>query len=189
MAVTNGKVNWNQCDATKPGQFTKARDLAVDAAVHRLAVLRDREAEFASVQRRCRTEVWSGGYMVLMDGKPLATVTIDSDTRVSIDVSKNVLPSQTPQQEDAIEARQFGDEVEDIAEQLDTINHPPHYKQHPSGVECIAITEHMNFCLGNAVKYIWRSGLKTDSPIEDLRKAAWYIEREIARLESSKSTL
>lgn len=63
----------------------------------------------------------------------------------------------------------------------DPIEYPTHYTAHPSGIECIQITEHMNFCLGNAVKYIWRAGLKTNR-IEDLRKAVWYIEREIARL-------
>jgi len=65
----------------------------------------------------------------------------------------------------------------------DLVNHPPHYTEHPSGVECITVTEHMGFCLGNAVKYIWRAGLKSDSSIEDLRKARWYLDREIARLE------
>lgn len=64
----------------------------------------------------------------------------------------------------------------------DPVNHPSHYTTHPSGVECIQITEHMNFCLGNAVKYIWRAGLKNDNAIEDLRKAAFYINREIERL-------
>jgi hypothetical protein len=43
---------------------------------------------------------------------------------------------------------------------VDNVNYPPHYRAHASGVECIEITEHMNFCLGNAVKYIWRAGLK-----------------------------
>jgi len=62
----------------------------------------------------------------------------------------------------------------------DQINHPAHYTQHPSGVECIRITEHMGFCLGNAFKYIWRADLKGDA-IEDLRKAAWYVQREIER--------
>lgn len=66
------------------------------------------------------------------------------------------------------------------------VNHPPHYTQHPSGVECIQITEHMNFCLGNAVKYIWRAGLKSEDAIEDLKKARFYIEREIKRLEASR---
>jgi hypothetical protein len=63
----------------------------------------------------------------------------------------------------------------------DHIN-PPHYRQHPSGVECITITEHMGFNLGNAVKYIWRAGLKGPDPVADLEKARWYLEREIARL-------
>lgn len=65
----------------------------------------------------------------------------------------------------------------------DPVNHPPHYLGHPSGIECIQVTEHMNFCRGNAVKYIWRAGSK-GSEIEDLRKARWYIDREISRLEA-----
>ena len=64
----------------------------------------------------------------------------------------------------------------------DLVNHPGHYTEHPSGVECIQNTEHMNYCLGNAVKYIWRAGLKSSSPVEDLRKARWYIDRELQRL-------
>ena len=64
----------------------------------------------------------------------------------------------------------------------DPVNHPPHYKKHPSGVECITVTEHFNFNRGNAIKYIWRAGEKGNE-LEDLRKAAWYLQREIARLE------
>lgn len=66
----------------------------------------------------------------------------------------------------------------------ETVEHPPHYKSHPSGVECIQVTEHMSFNLGNAVKYIWRCDLKRDA-IEDLRKAAWYINREIERRQNA----
>lgn len=62
----------------------------------------------------------------------------------------------------------------------DPVNHPPHYTEHPSGVECIQITEHMNFCLGNAVKYIWRAGRKDDG-LQDLEKAVWYLNRELER--------
>lgn len=65
------------------------------------------------------------------------------------------------------------------------VNHPRHYNEHPSGVECITVVEHMGFNLGNAVKYIWRADLKGNR-VEDLRKAAWYINREIQRLEKSK---
>lgn len=59
---------------------------------------------------------------------------------------------------------------------------PAHYRAHPSGVECITVTEHMGFNLGNAIKYIWRAGEREAKTIEDLRKAVWYVEREIARL-------
>lgn len=61
----------------------------------------------------------------------------------------------------------------------DAVNHPQHYVSHPSGVECITITEHMGFNLGNALKYIWRADLKANA-IQDLKKARWYLEREIA---------
>lgn len=61
----------------------------------------------------------------------------------------------------------------------DPVNKPVHYTSHPSGIECIQITEHMSFTVGNALKYIWRADLKNG--IEDLEKAKWYIEREIAR--------
>lgn len=69
---------------------------------------------------------------------------------------------------------------------VDMVNHPPHYTSHPSGVECIDVVEHLNFCLGNAVKYIWRAGLKGDA-LEDLKKARFYLDREIARLETRVS--
>lgn len=61
----------------------------------------------------------------------------------------------------------------------DPVNHPKHYTDHPSGIECIQITEHMSFNLGNALKYIWRCDLKKDA-IEDLKKARWYIDREVS---------
>ena len=65
------------------------------------------------------------------------------------------------------------------------ITNPDHYKSHPSGVECIQITEHMNFCTGNAIKYLWRAGQK-GNVLDDLRKAAWYVDREIKRLSDNK---
>ena len=67
----------------------------------------------------------------------------------------------------------------------DPVNHPKHYTSHPSGVECIEITEHLNFCIGNAIKYLWRAGLKGEQ-VEDLRKARWYIDREITRILNSQ---
>lgn len=65
--------------------------------------------------------------------------------------------------------------------QNDPVEHPLHYTAHPSGVECIQITEHMNFNLGNAMKYLWRAGLKAEDATEDLQKAIWYLRREQAR--------
>jgi hypothetical protein len=66
----------------------------------------------------------------------------------------------------------------------DPIN-PAHYQNHPSGIECIQITEHFNYCRGNAIKYIWRAGEKGDA-IEDLKKARWYVDREIQRIEKMR---
>lgn len=69
----------------------------------------------------------------------------------------------------------------------DPVNHPKHYTSHPSGVECIDITRHMSFNLGNAVKYLWRNGLKDGAPsIQDLEKAVWYINDEINKLKGTK---
>ena len=62
----------------------------------------------------------------------------------------------------------------------DAVSHPAHYTDHPSGIECIQVTEHMGFNLGNAIKYIWRCDLKLDA-IEDLKKAQWYLERELIK--------
>ncbi len=64
----------------------------------------------------------------------------------------------------------------------DIVNHPKHYTSHPSGIECIQVTRHMGFNLGNVIKYIWRADEKdTTVAIEDLQKAAWYINDEIEK--------
>jgi hypothetical protein len=67
----------------------------------------------------------------------------------------------------------------------DMVNHPPHYNSHPSGIECIQVTEHMTFNVGNAVKYLWRVDEK-DNPFQDLDKAIWYIQREIEKRKKSE---
>ena len=67
----------------------------------------------------------------------------------------------------------------------DIVNSPPHYNSHPSGIECIEITQHMDFCIGNAMKYLWRCG-KKDDDIQDLKKAVWYINKKIKILEGKK---
>ena len=63
------------------------------------------------------------------------------------------------------------------------VNHPAHYNQHPAGIECIDIIRHYTCDIANALKYLWRAGLKpemgkddAEKEIEDLKKALWYIE-------------
>lgn len=74
-----------------------------------------------------------------------------------------------------------------ITDMSDNVDHPKHYNVHPSGVECIEIVRHMNFNLGNVIKYLWRDGIKdTDTPLEDLKKAAWYLQDEIKRREQEQ---
>ena len=77
------------------------------------------------------------------------------------------------------------EEIDKAAFKPDAVSHPSHYTSHPSGVECITITKHMNFCRGNAVKYLWRAGQKGDTldkEIEDIAKAEEYCRIEKERL-------
>lgn len=94
----------------------------------------------------------------------------------------NEAPLAAAKRQAEAEARHYAAQDTLKADAID----PPHYRSHPSGVECIAITEHMNFTLGNAVKYIWRASLK-GRQVEDLKKARWYLDREIARLEPQRN--
>ena len=71
------------------------------------------------------------------------------------------------------------------ATKSDPVKHPSHYTSHPSGVECLTIVRHMNFSLGNAVKYIWRAGLKSKDPVQDLEKAVFLLQDEIRRLQGT----
>ena len=64
---------------------------------------------------------------------------------------------------------------------MNNVQHPAHYNEHPSGVECIQVVQHLNFNVGNAVKYVWRAGLK-GATVEDLRKAEFYLQFELNRL-------
>lgn len=73
----------------------------------------------------------------------------------------------------------------DQDENSDNVSHPPHYADGWSnGAEVIDLTEHLSFCAGNVVKYVCRAGRKDpDKYVEDLKKARWYIDREIKRVE------
>lgn len=92
------------------------------------------------------------------------------------------MPDRLLKGEDSGSDRQGSSEKEQV-------NHPKHYNSHPSGIECIEIARHYNFDIGNAIKYLWRHGLKseegkndTQKSIEDLEKAIWYIVDEIYNL-------
>lgn len=82
-----------------------------------------------------------------------------------------------------------------MEQKIDNVNHPKHYTWLKSkcGIEVIDITRHMDFCLGNAVKYLLRAGYKKEKgpsdiqkEIEDLRKAIWYINDRIEQLIDSQ---
>lgn len=84
--------------------------------------------------------------------------------------------------------------MENDKDKIDNVNHPKHYTSHPSGIECIEITRHYCFSVGNAIKYLWRAGLKVSAvltdkqkEIEDLKKAIWYINDRIKQLENDKT--
>lgn len=68
----------------------------------------------------------------------------------------------------------------------DAVDHPKHYNSHPSGIEAIDVVEHFPFNVGNTIKYLWRAGLKGDA-IEDLKKARWYLDREISKREKERA--
>lgn len=69
---------------------------------------------------------------------------------------------------------------------FDPVNKPKHYNSHPSGIQCIEVTRHMGFNVGNAIKYLWRADEK-DNALQDLEKAAWYIKDEIEKRRKEKS--
>ena len=76
-------------------------------------------------------------------------------------------------------------DLERVSEKVcDNVNHPAHYNHGKIEVVDFIKDQHLGFHLGNAVKYISRAGRKNpDKTVEDLRKAVWYINRQIQRLE------
>lgn len=72
-------------------------------------------------------------------------------------------------------------------ERREAVNHPSYYKT--GGIEAIDVIEawNLDFCLGNTIKYISRAGRKSDKVLEDLEKAAWYLNREIEHRKKNES--
>ena len=95
--------------------------------------------------------------------------------------------SEDPHFQEMLEREKQNEGYSAIFNRPDMVNHPPHYNTHPSGIECIDIVEWLGFNIGSAVKYLWRAPYKMPSQLEDYRKAIWYIQREIERLEKSWS--
>lgn len=72
----------------------------------------------------------------------------------------------------------------------DPVNNPKHYTSHPSGIECLEVTRHMTFNIGNAIKYLWRNGQKDQNPaVQDLEKAVFYINDEIKRIKKESQNV
>lgn len=120
---------------------------------------------------------------------------IDCFTQLDRYPVHEVVPGCYMPKDSVIDSKMIVDEVNESVDLLlpDNVNHPSHYTSHPSGVECIEITKHHDFCIGNAIKYLWRQGLKHDADksvkekrIEDLKKAIWYINAEIDLIEKDR---
>lgn len=117
---------------------------------------------------------WLRGLVGTISDKPFSRF---GDTHVDWDTNKEHVGG--------VQLRNLALVDEEPAE-VDMVNNPPHYTAHPSGVECIEITRHMGFNVGNAVKYLWRADLK-GAAIQDLEKAAFYIQDEITKRKAASA--
>ena len=112
-----------------------------------------------------------------------------------VEEARNTLLSEIKELRDKV-FNNLTDTKEEDDKEHDAVNHPKHYTSHPSGVECIEITRHYTFDIGNAIKYLWRAGLKkeqglsdVEKEIEDCKKAIWYINDHIKHLKNPKFTV
>lgn len=144
----------------------------------------------------CKKDYWVEDVCIFSSGD---VVEIDNENRSLVNCRTHVSLGNIPKEDfnnlintklDIINSIE-----EEFATERDNVDHPSHYTQHPSGIECIEITRHYCFSIGNAIKYLWRAGLKKDASmddkmkeIEDLRKAIWYINDRIAQLEGPKKS-
>ncbi len=96
------------------------------------------------------------------------------------EVRDRAVPRYTPEELASMKQEDFPGfkTFHDIPERDPNVDHPKHYNSHPSGVECIDIVEHCSFNIGNVIKYLWRADHK-GATLEDLKKAAFYLDREI----------
>lgn len=127
--------------------------------------------------------------MDLLLAHPLAGPLVDRTPPNALDVSLQRLEDEESKEADywddiATELAAWEIDLLTSPHENDPINHPAHYAQGWSnGAEVIDITENLNFNRGNAVKYLARAGRKDSmTELQDLRKAAWYVDRELERL-------
>lgn len=125
-------------------------------------------------------------YRDTVDGSAFKNL-IERDSVFCAEV-KAALARAVPNALGIILLQEWFEPAEPVTTDHDPVNHPKHYTSHPSGVECIQIIREMSFNLGNVVKYIWRDGLKDEVPLQDLKKAAWYLNDEIERREKSNDS-
>lgn len=170
--LAEGKIDFSEQDANK----TTQRDFEIGARVYFEGVGWTEVVEIVRTKRNCYTmcavthgcnsgRMRCGSKWVRKDKKTVYFKELES--------AENTKPEKTK-----------GDFFDTMpAPEVDPINHPAHYTG-KNGVECIQVTEQFNFNRGNAIKYIWRAGEKDKArEVEDLKKAIWYIEREITRIE------
>lgn len=144
-------------------------------------------------------EIQNGDFIVTKNHKVYKYIGylngIESNIAVAIDDSECLIFAENSASKfekiyrrtyDNINETSFNDNVNN---KPDNVEHPSHYTSHPSGVECIEVTRHFCFDIGNAIKYLWRAGLKKeqgmsnlDKEIEDCNKAIWYIKDHVKML-------
>ena len=112
-----------------------------------------------------------------------------------VEEARNTLLSEVKDLRDRV-FNNLTDTKEEETKEHDAVNHPSHYCSHPSGIECIEVTRHYTFDIGNAIKYLWRAGLKkeqglsdVEKEIEDCKKAIWYINDHIKHLKNPEFTI
>ena len=163
-----GNYNQNNNQCVVMGSYDDIAELAIFDVECVEVKQRDRDNYYIGVVCKDGSS-WDGDFIVTYDGR----LTFLEEKNLGVRWN-----GVAPQPEEEV--------VEDEPAEDDPVNHPSHYTADPSGIECIEITQHRNFCVGNAIKYLWRAGLKeagsSEKQVEDLQKAIWYINQEIKRL-------
>lgn len=112
-------------------------------------------------------------------------------SRNVIEMAKRMNPSKNQISEEHLSPTdEWIQKQAESKEEFHEVNKSKHYNLHPSGIECIEVIRHYNFNIGNAMKYLWRQGLKDNNPdIKDMKKAIYYIIDEIQRLGGDTSDI